>query len=258
MADKVTDEQLDALADEQLNKKDGDEEDVSHETEEVSEEAKEIKEPEKKEDPPKDSEIERLKLENQRLKSEIGRIPSLQSKVDQLEMMIRQRMENEDTEETEGLVATKDDVINILREEKRKESEIKNQYAETARNVMLDMAEDIDDDDTFVAIYRDAEAHWDHRSNNPQLDARVNFNAAMARHYKALATAKHNPLSKNKDQETEALGGPTETNVKPKEAKAPDLDEYAKDFVKRTGMKSESVVKALKGDMPVYLRGGKF
>jgi len=252
MPDKVTDEQLDALADAELNK-----EEPEEEAEEAPEEVEETEDV-SHETPKKDSEVERLKLENQRLKSEIGRMPALQSKVDQLEAMIKQRMLNEDSEETEGLVATRDDVINILKEEQRKESEMKNQYADTARNVMLDMANDIDDDDTFVAIYRDAEAHWDHRSNNPQLDARVNFNAAMARHYKALATARHNPLSKNKDQDAEALGGPAETSVKPKKIATPDLDEYAKDFVKRTGMKTESVAKALKGDMPVYLRGGKF
>jgi hypothetical protein len=35
----------------------------------------------------------------------------------------------------------------------------------------------------------------------------------------------------------------------------PEMDDYAKEFVAKTGMKPESVAEALTGDAPTYLLG---
>ena len=239
--EKVTDDQLDAAAEE-----------VSDEVEpevEVDEVEPEVDEKEK---------------EDHRLQSALGRIGSMQAKIDKLENMIS-NMDTEKPEEVDDdeIVTSKQDVLRIFQEKEQMEKNKRAQYTETAVNTLIDLGLQNSDltDDTYVTIHKDAEANWKSKTGDPKLDAEINFTEALNRHYQKMITKNAeptNPLNKNKDADGQELGGAAETSVKTKNESVPKLDDSAKDFIERVGMKPESINKALKGDMPMYLRGGKF
>jgi hypothetical protein len=64
-----------------------------------------------------------------------------------------------------------------------------------------------------------------------------------------------NPLDKNKDETPKNLGSGEDSKKETRTPSPVELDEYAAEFVKSTGMKPESVESALKGDAPTYLAG---
>lgn len=265
----ITDEELDAASEETL-------ENVVEETEETVEtkeaekeepEKSEKEEPDENKKPEKDekSKLAELEEENHRLRSAMGRLQSMQSKIDSLEAKIASsKVADPDMdEEHDKLIATRDDVLAVLKEAKETESRTEKQYVDTARATLIDVGLQYNDldDETYVEIHKDAEAKWKRETGDPKLDARINFTEALSRYYKKQRDSvmeKKNPLNKNLETKEEALGGPTETSVKLKHDKVPELDDYAKEFVEKMGMKPETVAGALKGDMPMYLRGGKF
>jgi hypothetical protein len=108
-------------------------------------------------------------------------------------------------------------------------------------------------------IYEEMMAHHNVKhSDNAASDARINFQAAqIALLQKNGPKPRANPLDKNKGKEAKNLGGGTDTEADTKSIRLPKLDEYAADFVKRTGMKDEQVARALEGDAPVSLFGKK-
>ncbi len=90
-------------------------------------------------------------------------------------------------------------------------------------------------------------------SNQPELDAQLNFERAKSAILEESGIKKKNPLQGNKGKAP--LGGSTNTDQDVKSAQVVPLDSYAQDFIKSTGMKEEDAQKALQGDMPLYLRG---
>jgi len=92
-------------------------------------------------------------------------------------------------------------------------------------------------------------------SDNPALDAKLNFRDAEAAILREVRERKANPLSKNKGVANKNLGGATNTDQDIRTSAPVKFDKYAADFIKATGMKEEDAQKALEGDMPLYLRG---
>jgi len=93
------------------------------------------------------------------------------------------------------------------------------------------------------------------RHDNPTIDAQLNYlEAKNSILQKRLAEKK--PASVFKGKQT-AL--PTGTSVSTRTATAvetmPELDAASLDFIKRTGMSDESVKNALKGELPLGMRG---
>lgn len=93
-------------------------------------------------------------------------------------------------------------------------------------------------------------------SDNPSLDAELNFSKAEAAILREVRTRKTNPLDKNKGKHNQNLGGGSGTDQDTKVGGEIKLDKYAADFIKSIGMDEEEAQKALTGDMPMYL-GGK-
>lgn len=253
MGDEVTHEELDAAADEVSSEV---------EVEETSElEGEETPESEAKTE--KEVEPEKPEVEDQRLRSALGRVGSLQSEVDSLKNIVGQlqsRLETDSEEEGSGIVASEEDVVAIVEKRERQKDAANKAYSDTAVNALIDIGMEYPeiDDNTYVIIHKDAEKNWKRVTGDPKQDAEINFTKAMNRHYKSMldeSAKPKNPLDKNKDVEAEGLGGGAETQVTEKTVKAPKLDQAAEDFVKRTGMKVESVQEALTGDMPAYLGG---
>ena len=92
-------------------------------------------------------------------------------------------------------------------------------------------------------------------SDNPALDAKLNFRDAETAILREVRERKANPLSKNKGVANKNLGGATNTDQDIRTSAPVKFDKYAADFIKATGMKEEDAQKALEGDMPLYLRG---
>ena len=92
-------------------------------------------------------------------------------------------------------------------------------------------------------------------SDNPALDAQLNFRNAEAAILREVRTRKVNPLDKNKGAENKNLGGSNAADQDGNAVKPIVLDSYAAEFVKAVGMKDEDAQKALQGETPMYLRG---
>jgi len=96
-------------------------------------------------------------------------------------------------------------------------------------------------------------------SDNPLIDAQLNFFRAQTNVLRKQVAAKAkpvNPLDKNKDNPDQPLGGPLGTNNQEvKGAKVIKLDPEAAKFAKASGMSDEEVQETLSGDMPAYLGG---
>jgi len=92
-------------------------------------------------------------------------------------------------------------------------------------------------------------------SDNPALDAQLNFRNAEAAILREVRQRKTNPLEKNKGVRNQNLGGPTSSSQDTNAVAPVKLDSYAAEFIRATGMKEEDAQKALEGDMPLYLRG---
>ena len=93
------------------------------------------------------------------------------------------------------------------------------------------------------------------RSDYPGLDAELNYSKAKAA-ILSRKMASPKPIKPNVKGERPvvstnlSVGSGTESHVS---TGLPPLDEFAADFVKRTGMKEESVREALKGETPINL-----
>lgn len=97
-------------------------------------------------------------------------------------------------------------------------------------------------------------AHFNVRhTGNPVVDSNLNFaNAKASVLSKRLAQAKTAPEPGAFRSETgQATAVSSTTRVQPPKQDIPKLDEFAQDFIRRTGMSDESVKAALTGDTPV-------
>jgi len=89
-------------------------------------------------------------------------------------------------------------------------------------------------------------------SNDPQADAERNYYRAARVVLKKATPDKKNPLKGEKPKGATGVGG--DTALKDRDLPIPELDEYAKEFVQKVGMKEDSIKKALKGETPLSLR----
>lgn len=92
-------------------------------------------------------------------------------------------------------------------------------------------------------------------SDNPLLDAELNFRNAEAAILREVRSRKTNPLDKNKGKNNKNLGGANSSDQDANLETPVKLDSYAAEFVKASGMSEADAQKALVGDMPMYLRG---
>ena len=257
MTDKISHEDLDAAA--QAAEETSAEESVSEE----SGENEEVKEEESKENGEKEQ-VEDESLVLHKESSKLGRkVKGISEELEELKSMMRQMMEKRERDRDEqgedSIVATREDVINVIREQERVKEEKRQQYNKAAEKAIIDLGMTLDDDE-FVEVYKIAQKNWKAKTGNAAIDAELNYNAALSSYLsgkikKPGPSKPANPLEKNTGKESKNLGGSSESKVKVKEKVMPELDDYAKDFVARTGMSEESVIKALDGPAPTYLSG---
>ena len=168
---------------------------------------------------------------------------------------------NETETETEGdeHFLTKADVKRMLDEEKRTENQKKTEYESGYMQKVFELGlnaagEEDPDHEAICEILSQKEFNIKH-SDNPALDAELNYRNASTAFYKKKAAAgkdKENPL-KGRKEGGPPLGADSQSDkATEKTIQLPELDEHAKDFIKSTGMKEESIEKALSGPAKSY------
>ena len=148
--------------------------------------------------------------------------------------------ENEDLPE---IVSTPEDVFKVNRFLKKKEQEEQKIYSSNYLNIFRSLGSR--DQELYAEIYDEMIKNFNVRySDDPQADARINYAEAKA----ALLSRKFAPLKPN--VKGKKSGIPTDLGVEsreePSSTEAIHLDDLAKDFVKSTGMKEESIRESLK------------
>lgn len=264
---KVSHDDLDAALEEDATQ-DIPADEAKPEAEEETETQEET--PEEPEETPVDDDLPDEPTDNSE-RSMLGRkVKGLSDELAEIKQLLRDRPTQQDRQETiddfdedDDLPITKKEAIRIAREEQKKVmEEEKNQrtvYNETAERVLIDLGlEEQLDEKTHIDVYQRASKNWKVHTGNAKTDALINFKEALTQTLKAqlkLGKEPKNPLNKNKDKTPKNLGGGDETKTTVKSPLSVELDEYSKEFVKKTGMKEESVREALTGDAPTYLAG---
>lgn len=171
------------------------------------------------------------------------------------------------SEEIPEIVSTAEDVRKISRADRRQEEKERAEeqiryeqgYVSTLDKLTpanLDSKEEVEIHEATLALM---ENEWKvfgkRRSDYPELDAELNYSKARAAVLgRKMASPK--PIKPNVKSERPVVStdlSVSTTTETPASTGLPPLDEFAADFVKRTGMKEESVREALKGEIPMGL-----
>lgn len=141
----------------------------------------------------------------------------------------------------------------ILTKHKVKETgqqtEYENSYLKTVSNMGSQYSEKV-----YKAISERMDKEFNQRhSDNPTLDAQLNFRNAEAALLRDFTTKKINPLKGN--PAGAPLGGSNSPEQDNNAIRPIQLDAHAAAFIEASGMKPEDAQKALQGDTPLYLRG---
>ncbi len=166
-------------------------------------------------------------------------------------------------EEVPEVVSTPEDVERVINARDRKIQEEQGRYEQgyistlnKIRPKNLDVKEETEIHEATLDLM---EKEWKvfglRRSDYPNLDAELNYSKAKAA-ILSRKMASPKPIKPNVKGERPvvstnlSVSTSTETSTS---TGLPPLDEFAADFVKRTGMKEESVREALKGETPINL-----
>lgn len=131
------------------------------------------------------------------------------------------------------------------------------EYVDTYLGQMKSFISTIEDEKVRRMVYaemvkKDGEFNIRH-TGKPVDDVVKNFTGALLHVNKVVSYSPKTVFDKTKTNLPNGISGvQTTTNSV---ARSPDLDDIAADFVRRTGMSEEDVLKALEGDMSENLRG---
>ena len=157
------------------------------------------------------------------------------------------------TEDIPEYIATPDDVEKYLTARERRQLEeqkaYRGAYAKSFRKVGSE------DPDLYEEVFNEMFEHFNVvRTGNPEVDAELNYAKAKAS-VLAKKTSKPNPKANVKGGKSEVS---TNLSVESRADETPladvQLDDFAKEFVAKTKMKTESVKDALKSESPIHLR----
>lgn len=155
-----------------------------------------------------------------------------------MDEMKASRKPQEEQEEIPEVISTREDVLKVLSVEERKKERARIEY-ETG---YLRKLESFKEDKEYDAIEKEMLANFNVRvTGNPMVDAEINFTKA-----KLSVTEKKIPGRTFNGRAESPKGTPTIPNPTKAAPKGlPELDEFARDFVRRTGMSEESQREAL-------------
>jgi len=146
-------------------------------------------------------------------------------------------------------------VKTFMSKEKKTDAKQSNAYQDSYLNTVSNLGGDYPENVHQHIVDRMFKEFNIRHSDNPALDAQLNFRNAEAAILREVRTRKANPLDKNKGKQNQNLGGSNNTQQGINADAPVKLDSYAQEFIKATGMKEEDAQKALTGELPMYLRG---
>jgi len=215
-----------------------------HSTEKPSEQAPPVV-------PPDNAERSRLGRRLSQMESKFSEL------VEKLENYTQRNSTNDDPFESSGDVfdmpTTPEELERFIEKREAKKQQTVTKY-ETNYLTTLDKVR-VDDEDEHNAIMAEMLSNFNIKhSDNAALDAKLNYadaERAMLRKKMASPAPRKVPL---KGETPKGTGVNHGAKVEMKQAKKIELDQYASEFVSKTGMSEESVNKSLSGNAPNYLR----
>ncbi len=218
--------------------------------EEVSEKKDEIKDT-KKEIVDAEDQAERSRL-GRRLKRQEEQLGNLESKMDAFFTRFESLQSNQAIQTQEADDITEEDVRKyrlLSKKERDAQEKYSQEYTSSFRKIGIkDDADEVDQ--VWDEMYKNFN---DVRTGDPKLDAEMNYAKAKA----SVISKKFATVKPKANVRGERSSVSTNLNVtthqQESEEKDVELDEYAKEFVAKTGMKKESYTAALKGETPVHL-----
>jgi hypothetical protein len=182
--------------------------------------------------------------------------------IGQVRMPSQQQVDTTDSGELPEFVSTPADVERVLDVRDRKRQSAIELYQTNYAKAIGKMENEIEDpklaEEVITEIFSNPQAFNKILSENPSFDAEVNFNKAMASVLRKKLAVPLKPKPNVKGETPIAPTGTTVGSTSKGAVEAPiELDEFAKEFVKATGMSPESVKTALSGEIPLGLVRGK-
>lgn len=249
---KVTDEEL-ARAAEEVEPTETEGVKVEEETKETGDEVKETKEEVTSIPPEPTDNRERSALGRKTAYLE-ERIESFDSKLDEVLAAIELGKKPDISEDEESFL-TKKDLKAWMEKQETNKLTVKSEYDKQYIRAISKLGADEEVDEVFDAILTELNSTYNQTySQDASNDALINYLKASRAVYSKKPT-RQNPLEKNKDKGGNGLGVSGGTKVKSKEAPLPELDSYAKDFIKETGMSESDVREALSSESKVHKSG---
>lgn len=150
-------------------------------------------------------------------------------------------------------VSTPDDVERILSARERKQQQEREKYQSTYAKTFREVGKE--DPELYEEVFNEMFAHFNEvRTGDASVDAELNYARAKAS-VLAKKTAQPRPKANVKGEKTAASTN-LSVESKAEEGSVADiqLDDAAKEFIAKTGMKPESIKDALKGEVPIHLR----
>lgn len=250
---EVTNEEL-ARAAEEVETTETEEvvEEVEEETEETGEEVEETEE-EVTSAPPEPTDNRERSALGRRTSYVEERVDTLDSKLDEILAAIELGKKPETPEDEDSFI-TKGDLKSYMEKNDGDKVEVKARYDKDYIRAISKLGAGEDSDEVFDAILTELNTTYNQTySKDASQDALINYFKASRAIY-GKTEVKKNPLIKNKKKTGGGLSVGGDTTIKPKEAPLPELDEYARDFAKATGMSDEDIRKALASE-PIKVVG---
>lgn len=162
----------------------------------------------------------------------------------------------ENPDDLPEVISTPQDVERVLsiRERKRLEDQQKYERGYVSTLGKLGSANSEIHEEVLDLMEKEWKIFGRRRSDNPELDAELNYSKAEGAILKRkMASPRPKPNVKGEKSTVSTNLSVSSSEESSSSTGLPPLDEFAADFVKKTGMKEESVREALKGEIPINL-----
>lgn len=217
-----------------------------------------VSEPREKPEPEDQRERSRLGREVKGLKDTVASLKedlgAVLSKLDRLGPKREVISQGEDSEEIPEFIQTREDFLKANRALRRIEQKEQKKYEDVYVHKIRSLGSQ--NPDVHKEIFDEMMANFNNViTGDPEYDADLNYTKAKAALLsKKIASAKPKPNVRGKET-VPSTNLSVESREETRESSTPELDEFAEEFRKKTGMKDESIKAALAGETPVHLVG---
>jgi hypothetical protein len=225
-------------------------------TEKVTEKKEEIKQVQEQLEDEEPDQKERTRL-GRRLKRMEDQFTQLMDKIDTLTPQKREQYyppteANVTGDDLPEYVATGQDVVKVLSMYEKKKAKEQEQYEQGYLQNFRKMG--TKDGDYYEEIFSEMQQNFNVKhTGDPLVDSRINYAEAKA----ALMSKKVAPVKAKPNVRGERPSASADLSVSTRETtratELPQLDDFAKEFISKTGMKEDSVKGALSGETPIHL-----